>query len=205
MAYGASTSPVAGKFIFTRTTALGSRSECRVPQLRHRRRPPSVPVLYCFRMILRIETTVFERLLLQALPPGRIQDGTSKMAWAEMKKTIYSLAPLRKLLLIANRRDLAFISAIQDDKAGKLNRISQPVRENDRTYRGLNFFDADDEQLFRSLASREFSGFQNKDLRRCTNGKNSGQISRTMKRLRVPSAQNQTAETPAKFGQNLLV
>ncbi len=27
------------------------------------------------------------------------KDGTRSMAWAEMKKTIYSLAPLRELLL----------------------------------------------------------------------------------------------------------
>ena len=32
------------------------------------------------------------------------QDGTSSMAWAEMKKTIYSPDPLRQLLLVANRR-----------------------------------------------------------------------------------------------------
>jgi hypothetical protein len=32
------------------------------------------------------------------------------MAWAEMKKSIYSLAPLRELLLAANRRYLEFIS-----------------------------------------------------------------------------------------------
>jgi hypothetical protein len=31
------------------------------------------------------------------------------MSWAEMKKTIYSLDPLRELLLAANRRYLEFI------------------------------------------------------------------------------------------------
>src|ERR1039458_6158142 len=61
------------------------------------------------------------------------------MAWAEMKKSIYSLAPLRELLLAANRRYLEFISTIEDDKAGtdKLHKISQPVEENDRSYRPL--------------------------------------------------------------------
>ena len=119
------------------------------------------------------------------------------MAWAGMKKTIYSLAPLRELLLAANRRYLwrkslkriEFISTIEDDKAGtgKLNKISAPVEENDRTYRGFNFFDPEDEEMFRSLSSGEFniSGFQNKDLRRRLTGKNTGQISRLMKRLRT--------------------
>ncbi len=61
------------------------------------------------------------------------------------------------------------------------------MAENDRNYRGFNFFDPQDEQLFQSLASGEFniSGFQNKDLRRRMSDRNSGQISRTMKRLRV--------------------
>ena len=109
--------------------------------------------------------------------------------WAEMKKTIYSLAPLRELLLAANRRYLEFISTIEDGKAGtdKLNKISLPVEENDRSYRGFNFFDPEDEELFESLGSGEFniSGFQNKDLRRRVQGKNTGQVSRLMKRLRI--------------------
>ena len=92
------------------------------------------------------------------------KDGTSSMAWAEMKKTIYSLDPLRELLLAANRRYLEFISTIEDDRVGtgKLNKIE-------------------------SLARGEFNinGFQNKDLRRQLRDRTSGQISRTMKRLRV--------------------
>jgi hypothetical protein len=59
--------------------------------------------------------------------------------------------------------------------------------ENDRTYQGFNFFHPQEEKLFQSLASSEFniSGFQNKDLRRRLSDRNSGQISRTVKRLRV--------------------
>ena len=92
-------------------------------------------------------------------------------------------------MLAANRRYLEFISAIQDDTAGtdKLNQISQPTQVNQRSYRGFNFFDPEDEELFQSLESGEFniSGFHNKDLRRRVKGKNTGQISRLMKRLRT--------------------
>ena len=74
--------------------------------------------------------------------------------------------PLREPLQAANRRYLEFISVIDDDWAGtdKLNKISEPVEENQRSYRGFNFFDPDDEALFQSLGSGEFniSGFQNK-------------------------------------------
>jgi hypothetical protein len=111
------------------------------------------------------------------------------MAWAEMKKTIYSLGPLGELLLAANRRYLEFISTLEDDKAGtdKLNKISQPVEENDRNYRGFNFFDPRDEELFQSLGSGEFniSGFQNRDLRGCLPQYDARQLSHVLKRLRT--------------------
>ena len=61
------------------------------------------------------------------------------------------------------------------------------MEEKDRSYRGFNFFDPEDEDLFEALGSGEFniSGFQNKDLRRLVKGKNTGQVSRLMKRLRI--------------------
>src|SRR5712692_2353628 len=170
---------------------MGNRFNTRIEgtRIKHTTGPVSIKMYDKFRLILRIETTVVNVSFFKHYREVEHKDGTRRMAWAEMKKTIYSLAPLRELLLAANRRYLEFTSAIEDDKAGtdKLNKISQPVEENDRAYPGFNFFDPDDEQLFRSLASGEFniSGFQNKDLRRRNNGKNSGQISRTMKRLRV--------------------
>jgi len=142
-----------------------------------------------FRLILRIETTAVNVSFFKHYREVEHKNGTRSMAWAEMKKTIYSLAPLRELLLAANRRYLEFISTIEDGKAGtdKLNKISQPVEEKDRSYRGFNFFDPEDEELFEALGSGEFniSGFQNRDLRRRVPGKNTGQVSRLMKRLRT--------------------
>ena len=111
------------------------------------------------------------------------------MGWAHMKKSIYSLAALRELLRAANRRYLEFISTIEDERVGtgKLRKISRTTKEKHRCYRGFNFFEAEDQQLFESLGSGEFniSGFQNKDLRRRFKEKSSGQISRLVKRLRV--------------------
>jgi hypothetical protein len=113
------------------------------------------------------------------------------MAWAERKRTVYSLASLRELWLAAHRRYLAFLSTLEDDQAGtdKLNQVSQPVQENDRRYRyrGFNFFDPNDAELFRSLGNGAFHirGFQNKDLRRRLRDRTSGQSSRLMKRLRL--------------------
>ena len=69
--------------------------------------------------------------------------------------------------------------------------------KNDRSYRGFNFFDPEDEELFQSLGSGEFNirGFQNKDLRRRVEGKNTGQVSRLMKRLRTHGLIKKIART----------
>ncbi len=170
---------------------MGNRFNTRIEgtRIKHTMGPVSIKMYDKFRLILRIETTVVNVSFFKHYREVEHNNGAHSMAWAEMKKTIYSLAPLRELLLAANRRYLEFISAIEDDTAGtnKLNKISQPVEENDRNYRGFNFFDPEDEKLFESLGSGEFniSGFQNKHLRRRVNDKNTGQISRLMKRLRT--------------------
>jgi len=170
---------------------MGNRFNTRIEgtRIKHTMGPVSIKMYDKFRLILRIETTVVKVSFFKHYREVEHRDGTRSMAWAQMKKTIYSLAPLRQLLLAANRRYLEFISTIDDNKAGtaKLNKISQPVEENDRHYRGFNFFDPDDEELFRSLGSGQFniSGFQNKDLRRLLKNRTSGQLSRVLKRLRV--------------------
>jgi hypothetical protein len=170
---------------------MGNRFNTRIEgtRIKHTMGPVSIKMYDKFRLILRIETTVVNVSFFKHYREVEHKDGTRSMAWAEMKKSIYSLAPLRELLTAANRRYLEFISTLDDEKAGagKLNKISRPVEENDRSYRGFNFFDPEDEELFESLASGEFniSGFQNKDLRRRVKGKNTGQVSRLMKRLRT--------------------
>jgi hypothetical protein len=170
---------------------MGNRFNTRIEGMRiqHTMGPVSIKMYDKFRLILRIETTVLNVSFFKHYREVEHKDGTRSMAWAEMKKTIYSLAPLRELLLAANRRYLEFISTIEDDKAGtdKLHKISQRVEDNDRSYRGFNFFDPADEELFAALGRGEFniSGFQNKDLRRRVKGKNTGQVSRLMKRLRT--------------------
>ena len=170
---------------------MGNRFNTRIEgtRIQHTMGPVSIKMYDKFRLILRIETTVVNVSFFRHYREVEHKDGTRSMGWAEMKKTIYSLAPLRELLLAANRRYLEFISTIEDHKAGtdKLNKISQPVAETDRNYRGFNFFDPRDEELFATLGRGEFniSGFQNKDLRRRLRDRTSGQISRTMKRLRA--------------------
>ena len=160
---------------------MGNRLNTRIEgtRIKHTMGPVSIKMYDKFRLILRIETTVVNVSFFKHYREVEHKDGTRSMAWAEMKKSIYSLGPWRELLLAANRRYLA--------STDKLNKISQPVEENDRSYRGFNFFDPQDEELFEALGSGEFniSGFQNQDLRRRVGDKNTGQVSRMMKRLRT--------------------
>ena len=111
------------------------------------------------------------------------------MKLAPVRKTIYSLAPdLRGLLLAANLRYLAFLAELDDPSAGlkALRKVCEPMHDNGRTYPGLNFFRATDQALITALVRGEFfvSGLRNKDLRALT-GKTVSQISHLFKRLRL--------------------
>jgi hypothetical protein len=66
--------------------------------------------------------------------------------------------------------------------------LSQTVRgEHGRALKGFNLFDPGDQALFVAITRGEFntSGFTNRSLRRFLPRLNSGQISRTLKRLRT--------------------
>ena len=158
-------------------------------RIKHGMGPVSIKMYDKFGLILRIETTVNDVSFFKHYRMVEHHDGSESMKLAQMKKGIYSLPALSQLLVAANRRYIEFISAIDDPSAGikKLDRISRTVVENDRSYKGFNLFDDDDQLLFESIASGEFtiSGFQNKHLRYKLEGRTSSQISRTIKRLHV--------------------
>jgi hypothetical protein len=170
---------------------MGNRYNIRIEgtRIKHTMGPVSIKLYDKFGLILRIETTVNDVSFFKHYREVEHRDGSKEMKYADMRKTIYSLPALRELLLAANRRYLEFLSAIEDDTAGidKLNKIARAVEENGRSYRGFNFFDDDDQQLFQSLLRGEFniSGFQSRSLRLRLPGMTSGQISRLLKRLRV--------------------
>ncbi|HSD82442.1 MAG TPA: MarR family transcriptional regulator [Anaerolineae bacterium] len=170
---------------------LGNRYNVRLEgtRVRHSMGKASIKMYDKFGRILRIETTTLDVTFFRHYRQVEQRDGTTAMKYAPMKKTIYSLGALRELLTAANRRYLEFISAIDDPSAGarKLRHLSQTTHEANRSYRGFNFFDDDDQRLFEAVARGEFhiSGFQNKRLRALLPHLNSGQISRLLKRMRT--------------------
>jgi hypothetical protein len=65
--------------------------------------------------------------------------------------------------------------------------LAETKVDNNRRYKGSNLFSEEDSSFFRLLVRGEFtiSGFANKNRRQLLPHKNSGQITRLLKRLRV--------------------
>jgi hypothetical protein len=170
---------------------MGNRFNVRIEgtRIKHTMGPVSLKLYDKFGLMLRIETTVNDLTFFKHYREVEHRDGSRETKWAAMQKTIYSLPALRQLLQAANRRYLEFLSTIEDPRNGrdKLDKLSQPVRHEDRSYPGFNFFDSDDDELFRAIARGEFniSGLRNKNLRRYLARKSSAQVSRLLKRMRL--------------------
>ena len=170
---------------------MGNRFNIRIEgtRIKHTMGPVSLKLYDKFGLILRIETTVNDVTFFKHYREVEHRDGTTETKWASMQKTIYSLPALRELLEAANRRYLEFLSTLTDPRAGrdKLDKLSRTMQQEDRSYPGFNLFDPGDDTLLRAIARGEFniSGLHNKTLRCHLPDKNSGQVSRLLKRLRV--------------------
>jgi hypothetical protein len=170
---------------------MGNRFNTRIEGTRisHSMGKASIKMYDKFGLILRIETTVNDVSFFKHYRKVEHRDGSSSMKFAAMKKGIYSFLPLQELLRSANSRYLEFISEIDDHSSGirNLERISKSKVKKSRSYKGFNLFSEDDQLLFESIVRGEFhiSGFQNKHIRKKLANKNSGQVSRILKRLHV--------------------
>ena len=170
---------------------VGTRFNTRIEgtRIKHTMGWVSIKMYDKFGSILRIETTVNDVSFFRHYRTVEQRDGTTVTKWAAMKKSIYSLPALREALQAANRRYLEFLSTLDDPRAGidRLQKVTEPVREKERSYPGLNFFSASDQALMETLARGEFNlrGFQNKTLRTHLGEKTTAQLSRLLKRLRL--------------------
>lgn len=158
-------------------------------RIRHQMGPVAIKMYDKFNIVLRIETTVNQVSFFKQYRQVNHRDGSTSMQWAPMKRTIYSLSPLQETLSSTNLRYLKFISEIDTQEVGvkKLYRLAETKEINHHRHKGFNLFSEEDASLFRALLRGEFfiSGFANKDLRQLLPNKNSGQITRLLKRLRV--------------------
>lgn len=140
-------------------------------------------------IVLRIESTCNNIGEFRVNRKVLHRDGSSSEQKASMKKSIYSLYQLFTIMKSANYRYLEFISSFDDHQDGDkhLKEVTQPVIENDRSYRGINFFNEIDLKVLETIGRGEFMtfGMQNKDIRKYVKGIKTSAMSRIFKRLRL--------------------
>ena len=121
-----------------------------------------------FSRVLRVETTVNDVSFFKHHRKVEHKDRHITRELAPLKKTIYSLIDLREILLGCNQRYLAFLSSLDDTSAGQrdLQRLSQPRVGTEPGVKGLNFFNATEQMLLRTLQRGEFNihGWRRADL-----------------------------------------
>lgn len=170
---------------------IGSNISNRIEgrRIKHVMKKSSIKMYDKFGKILRIETTSNDISSFKHFRKVEKRNGGIEIKNAPMKKTIYSLGAVLDLFKSSNKRYLQYISAMGDTSEGakKLGTISMKVTEKNRSYRGFNFFDKNDERLFKVIIGGEFiiNGMTNKDIRLKLNGKSTSQISRLLKSLRL--------------------
>jgi len=158
-------------------------------RLKHHMGPVAIKLYDKNALVMRIETTVNDVSFFKHHRKVEHRDGTTDTRLAVMRKTIHSLSLLREILAAANGRYIDFLSELVDPSAGitRVEKIAEPVRKDDRTYRGFNLFARPDQDLFVVLARGEFhiTGFQNRSLRKHLGNCTAAQVSRIIKRLRL--------------------
>ena len=180
---------------------VGNRFSTRLPgtRIKHQMGPVAIKMYDKLALVLRLEVTLHDVTFFSDHRTVEHRDGTRETKQAKLKKSVYSLTPLRPLLQAANRRYLEFLSHLADPSAGlkKVECIAEPVRHNGRPYRGFNFFDAADLQLMRALADGQFSisGLTNAGLRALLVGRSGAQVSRLLKRLYLHGLLRKVAHT----------
>ena len=89
----------------------------------------------------------------------------------------------------ANYQYLEFISSFDDHSNGNgnLTKVTSPVVENERSYRGLNFFAERDLKVLEAVSHGEYMtfGMQGKDIRQHLEDVSPSAMSRIFKRLRL--------------------
>lgn len=169
---------------------LGSRFATRIEGtcIKHRFGKTGVKMYDKFGRVLRLETTTNDVSFFKHHRKVEHRNGQPTRELAGLKKSIYSLIDLREILLGCNRRYLEFLSAIEDTSSGArdLVRLTEPQRENDRTIKGLNFFQPTEQRLLRALQRPQFNihGMRRADLKPLVPEINNSRLSRQLHRLR---------------------
>ena len=119
-------------------------------RIRHQMGAAGIKLYDKFGIMARVECTTNDVSFFKTHRMVQQRDGREVWKLAPLRKNIYSLRDLRKVMHAANARYLAFMATIDNPNAGlkAIDKMSQPVRDGDRSYRGIQSVS---EQRLRSI------------------------------------------------------
>jgi hypothetical protein len=169
---------------------LGSRFSTRIEGtcIKHRFGDASIKMYDKFGQILRIETTTNDVSFFKHHRKVEHRNSPPARGLASVKKSIYSLIDLREILFACNRRYLEHLSALDDFSAGvrALDRLTKPRKVENKTVKGINFFDPLDNALLHALQDPRvnIAGIRRADLLALVEQLSPARLSRQLRRLR---------------------
>ena len=168
---------------------VGSQFSTRIEGtcIKHRLGKSSIKMYDKCGTVLRIETTTNDVSFFKHHRKVEHRDGPPTRELAAVKKSIYSLIDLREILLGCNRRYLAHLSALDDFAAGvrALDRLTKPRKLEEKTVKGINFFEPGDSSLLHALQNPKvnIAGVRRADLLPDLQMFSPNRLSRQLRRL----------------------
>ena len=168
---------------------VGSQFSTRIEGtcIKHRLGKSSIKMYDKCGIVLRIETTTNDVSFFKHHRKVEHRDGPPTRELAAVKKSIYSLIDLREILLGCNRRYLAHLSALDDFSAGvrALDRLTKPRKLEEKTVKGINFFEPGDSALLHALQNPKvnIAGVRRADLLPDLQMFSPNRLSRQLRRL----------------------
>jgi hypothetical protein len=158
-------------------------------RIRHHLGPASLKLYDKAGVIARVECTANDVSFFKHHRYVEQRNSERVFKLAPLRKSIYSLKDLRRLMSAANERYLAFMACLDNpDAAHKaLAKMAAPAKVKGRSLRGFDLFLEPDYRLFLTLARGEWSisGFRAHDLREHIDDLTPGRASYLIKRLRT--------------------
>jgi hypothetical protein len=168
---------------------IGSQFSTRIEGtcIKHRFGKSSIKMYDKCGIVLRIETTTNDVSFFKHHRKVEHREGPPTRELAPVKKSIYSLIDLREILHGCNRRYLAHLSALDDFSAGvrALDRLTKPHKVEEKTVKGINFFEPGDAALLHALQNPRvnIAGIRRADLIPQLEMFSPNQLSRHLRRL----------------------
>jgi hypothetical protein len=149
-------------------------------------------------LLLRVETVINQPGEFKVLRDCQHRDGTTSLGWFAMCKGVGNMHHYQRQALACNHRYLEALAAVDDPTPGydDLQQLTEPQRQQRRSYAGFNPARAADARLFAAVLAGDHitQGFRNQDIRAALYAKSgndlqrhrhSAAVGRLLKRLQV--------------------